>query len=276
MKKHLILLLAAEVMLFLWGTAQTGTKSYYTLGKQAQASKNYLLAIENFKKATLEDPGFAEAWYELGRCNNQAKKVQAAKENFLQCIQASTTTSKRGGVVHDRNCACGGSEYVECDVCDVFGYEQLYYPDRIKVLCRTCGGTKSMDCPSGQYVSGQAGGLKKFGIESYKQLAKIYFGEEDFETAASYYRKFMDATAFSDVDSDTWYSLAFCENALTHYTEAETILNRVIFAGSKDGAIYLKSWDTRIERWDILKMQLPTTGKQQVLTVPSSLNRYRG
>jgi tetratricopeptide (TPR) repeat protein len=238
MKRHFFLLsLAFSTM----GLAQnSGTKDYYAMGKQAQASQNYLLAIDNFKKATTQDPDLAEAWYELGRCNNQVKKSQIAKVNFQKCIEVSTTTGRSGGVIHSRNCECGGSEYLECDVCDVFGYEQLYYPENKKVLCRTCGGTRQIPCPYGKNVSARTGSVKKYGIESYRQLADIYFDEDNYDMAVSYYDKYINAAPEGDIGSETWYNKGYCENALTHYDNAVSALNKALYLDDKDGSTYLE------------------------------------
>lgn len=181
-------------------------KDHYTRGKQAMASKNYVLA----------------------------------KDNFQKCVALSTTNGRSGGVVHDKYCQCGGNEYLQCPDCDVFGYEQLYYPENKRVLCRTCGGTRKLPCPYGKYVTPQAASVADYGVKSYQQLAAIYFTEENYERSASYYDKYINAVNWKEIDSKTWYNKGFCENALSQYSAAERSLTSAILIDPYDADIYLE------------------------------------
>lgn len=62
-------------------------------------------AKAEFQKTTQVDPGFAEAYYELGAIQQIDKEYAAAVENFERYLQLAPTSSKKNSVA-DRIVVC--------------------------------------------------------------------------------------------------------------------------------------------------------------------------
>jgi len=66
--------------------AKNAASADFVAGKQAVEDKKWLLAAENFKRATLQDPKNADAWNMLGYSNRWAGKYPEAFDAYARAL----------------------------------------------------------------------------------------------------------------------------------------------------------------------------------------------
>ncbi|MGE5605786.1 MAG: tetratricopeptide repeat protein [Bacteroidota bacterium] len=74
-----------------WGDFQAKqtlppAKQYYTSGVSLMLTKKYAKAISDFEKAILEEPKFAEAYFNIGYCHDELGEHQKAVDAFKKAI----------------------------------------------------------------------------------------------------------------------------------------------------------------------------------------------
>jgi tetratricopeptide (TPR) repeat protein len=199
---RLLLTVSAVAMITTAWSQQTASTDYFAEGKKAKTDKNFELALENFKKATVQKPTDGEAWYELGYCYNELEKyadaipvLKNAKvywKNQAKVFYESGYANDYGGKTDDAI-----QDYKKCIELD-------------------------------ENFSG-----------AYRQLGNIYFDiDKDYKTALEYYNQYIDYSVVTDISSKTWHRKGYCENEMGNYEDAIMNLKKSIALDSKYAAAY--------------------------------------
>ena len=172
------LLLTINICVF----AQTA-ESLYDEGVKLKNDNQSGQALLKFKRAIELKPGYTEAQYEMGWCQNDTKDYSGAITNLQNVRQAWSTVPK---------------VFFEL----AYAYEKLQNYDSATANYYKCLSYKS------DYAN------------VYKQLGYIEYQKNNYSTAISHYKTFIEMKNGVVDDYLVWYRKGFCENVQKDYNSA--------------------------------------------------------
>ncbi|MGF2411645.1 MAG: tetratricopeptide repeat protein [Ferruginibacter sp.] len=179
-----LLVLLLHTMLF--SAAQDAT-ALYNEGLKLKDEKKPAAAMEKFEKALLLKPGYTDALYQLGWCQNESKLYSKAITT-LRTVRTSWSNIPK---VH---------------------FELGYAFEK----------NNNADSAISSY--NRCVQLKPYYANVYKQLGNIAYEKSEYEKAITYFKKHIEQAKNEITDYLFWYRKGFTENALKDYTAAQASL----------------------------------------------------
>jgi tetratricopeptide (TPR) repeat protein len=180
------LLVFISILLVFNSTAQDA-KALYEEGLQLKKDNQPAAAIEKFKKAIALKPGYTDAIYEMGWCQNDTKDYAGAITSLRKARAVWSTIPK---------------VYFEL----AYAFEKSNQIDSAIETYNKCLFYKA------DYSN------------AYKQLGYIAYDKSDYAVALSYFEKYEAAAKNTITDYLYWYRKGFSSNALKNYEAAKTAL----------------------------------------------------
>jgi tetratricopeptide (TPR) repeat protein len=168
--------------------AQDAT-ALYNEGLQLKGEAKSLAAMDKFEKALQLRPGYTEARYELGWCQNENKLYTKAIGNFRTVRNTWAQIPKV--------------------------YFELGYAFE-----------KNNETDSAISCYNRCLQLKPDYANAYKQLGNISYANNENEKALQYYEKHIANAKTESTDYLFWYRKGFCENAAKDYNAAKISLQK--------------------------------------------------
>jgi tetratricopeptide (TPR) repeat protein len=159
----------------------------YNEGLKLKDEKKSAAAMEKFEKALLLKPGYTDALYQLGWCQNE-NKLYSKAITTLRIVRNSWNNIPK---VH-----------FELG----YAFEKNNNPDSAINSYNRCIEIKS------DYAN------------VYKQLGNIAYDKSEYEKAIAHFKKHIEQAKNEIADYLFWYRKGFTENALKDYTAAQTSL----------------------------------------------------
>ncbi|HMI78571.1 MAG TPA: tetratricopeptide repeat protein [Ferruginibacter sp.] len=174
-----------------FANAQDAT-SLYNEGVKLKGEKNPSAAIEKFKKAVELRPGYTEALYEIGWCQNDLKQYSAAVETLRKVRRAWSTYAK---VFFEL-----GYAFEKTDMYD-----------------------------SAIYAYNKAIEINPSYSLAHKQIGYIAYFKDEHEKSLMHYARYEASEAEKGktiTDYLYWYRKGYAQNALKQYENAKPSLNK--------------------------------------------------
>lgn len=162
-------------------------ETLYTEGVQLKKEKKSSAAAAKFTEALQLKPGYTEARYELGWCQNDMKNYSGAIENLRTVRNTWSTIPK---------------VYFELG----YAFEKTGEIDSAVNAYNTCL----------RFKSDYSG--------AHRQLGYIAYNNNDNKTALENFNKYVTEAASEITDYLFWYKKGFTENALKKFDQAKTSL----------------------------------------------------
>jgi tetratricopeptide (TPR) repeat protein len=169
-------------------SAQDATTLYHEGLKLKEAGKAGE-ALEKFKKALLLKPGYSEALYEMGWCQNDLKDYTGAISSLRKARNVMSAIPK---------------VYFELG----FAFEKTTQFDSARICFKRC-----LE-------------LKPDYSGAYRHLGYIAYNAEDHTGALDYFRQYEINWKTPSTDYLYWYQKGFSNNALKQYDSAVAALNK--------------------------------------------------
>ena len=180
------------VTLLLFVTALLNAQDAATLyneGLKLKTDKKSAEALAKFRRASELKPGYTEALYEMGWCQNDTKDYAGAMVSLRKARTGWPTIPK---------------VYFELG----YAFEKMGFIDSAVKTYNYCLTLKS-----------------DYSL-AYKQLGNIYYNKEDYENALLQFAKYEAAVKTPVADYLFWYRKGFSFNAQKNYEAAKTALNK--------------------------------------------------
>jgi protein O-mannosyl-transferase len=169
------------------GLSAQDALSLYTEGVKLKDAKNSAAALAKFRLATDLKPGYTEALYEMGWCQNDTKDYAGAMVSLRKARIGWPSVPK---------------VYFELG----YAFEKMGYTDSAVKTYNQCLALKS-----------------DYSL-AYKQLGYIYYTKDDYENALLQFAKYEAAAKNPITEYLYWYRKGFCYNAQKNYEAAKTAL----------------------------------------------------
>lgn len=161
----------------------------YNEGVKLKEAKDSKGALAKFRTAADLKPGYTEALYEMGWCQNDTRDYAGAMVSLRKARVGWPTIPK---------------VYFELG----YAFQQMGYLDSAVKTYNNCIALKS-----------------DYSL-AYKQLGGIYYGKEDYENALLQFAKYEGAAKSPITDYLYWYRKGFAFNAQKNYEAAKTALQK--------------------------------------------------